>query len=71
MEKPQVKGYRALTGEMIEKMNVIKEAEAHVLALIKELQADPEFDQRWIATGRTDIQKGFMSVIRGITKPEE
>lgn len=71
MEKPQVKGYRQLTPEMIALMNEFKELEAQVLAKIKELQANPEFDQRWIATGRTDIQKGFMCTIRGITRPEE
>jgi hypothetical protein len=26
-------------------------------------------DQRWIAIGATDIQKGWMSVIRGIAQP--
>ena len=71
MEKPQVKGYRTLTPEMIETMNKIKELEVQVLDAIKELQDNPEFDQRWLATGKTDIQKGFMCTIRGITRPEE
>lgn len=26
-------------------------------------------DQRWISIGATDLQKGFMSVIRGIAQP--
>lgn len=26
-------------------------------------------DQRWISIGATDLQRGFMSVIRGIAKP--
>ncbi len=26
-------------------------------------------DQRWIATGATDLQKGFMSIIRGVAQP--
>lgn len=27
------------------------------------------FDQRWISIGATDIQKGFMAVMRGIARP--
>ncbi len=26
-------------------------------------------DQRWISIGATDLQRGFMAVIRGIAKP--
>lgn len=27
-------------------------------------------DPRWLAIAKTDLQKGFMSLIRAITKPE-
>jgi hypothetical protein len=27
-------------------------------------------DPRWLAIGKTDLQKGFMAVIRAIAKPE-
>lgn len=33
---------------------------------------DPSFlllDQRWISIGSTDLQRGFMAVIRGIAQP--
>jgi predicted dehydrogenase len=30
----------------------------------------PDVDQRWVAIGKTDLQKGFMSLIRGIARPE-
>ncbi|MBC4892321.1 hypothetical protein H8L28_26810, partial [Klebsiella pneumoniae] len=26
-------------------------------------------DKRWLAIGKTDLQKGFMAVIRSIAKP--
>lgn len=29
----------------------------------------PLLDQRWISIGSTDLQRGFMSVIRGIAQP--
>ncbi len=27
-------------------------------------------DQRWVAIGKTDLQKGFMALIRGIARTE-
>lgn len=27
-------------------------------------------DKRWVAIGKTDLQKGFMALIRSIAKPE-
>ena len=29
----------------------------------------PSLDQRWVSIGATDIQRGFMAVIRGIAQP--
>lgn len=29
----------------------------------------PSLDQRWISIGATDLQRGFMSVVRGIAQP--
>lgn len=31
--------------------------------------AEPPLDQRWISIGATDLQRGFMAVIRGIAQP--
>lgn len=28
-----------------------------------------QLDQRWISIGATDLQRGFMAVIRGIAQP--
>lgn len=30
---------------------------------------DLHLDQRWISIGATDLQRGFMAVIRGIAQP--
>lgn len=32
-------------------------------------QLTPPLDQRWISIGATDLQKGWMCVIRGIAQP--
>ena len=29
----------------------------------------PALDQRWVSIGATDLQRGFMAVIRGIAQP--
>ena len=29
----------------------------------------PPLDQRWISIGATDLQRGFMAIIRGIAQP--
>lgn len=43
--------------------------EERVLRVLDDLKSDPDVDQRWLAAGRTDIEKGFMSVNRAVFKP--
>lgn len=66
-----IKGYRDLTQEEIDLMNEGKALAEQVGAYVDKLAAfnAPAVDPRWLATGRTDLQKGFMSVIRSIAKP--
>lgn len=58
-----------LSGNQITLINEIKELEYLVLEKIKSLQNNTEVgsDPRWISTGKTDIEKGFMSLIKGIS----
>jgi hypothetical protein len=65
----QIKGYRDLTQGEIDAMNEGKALAVQVGEWIDKCKANPELDQRWIAIGATDLQKGFMSAIRGIAKP--
>lgn len=65
----QIKGYRDLTQGEIDSMNEGKHLAMLVGAWIDKCKANAELDQRWIAIGATDLQKGFMSAIRGIAKP--
>ena len=36
---------------------------------IGEYKAGSMLDQRWISIGSTDLQRGFMAVMRGIAQP--
>lgn len=65
-----IKGYRDLTPEEIALMNEVKTKAAEVGALMEKLRSTPGLDQRWVSIGVTDLQKGFMSVVRGIAQPE-
>ena len=37
--------------------------------MVEEMEKIDGIDQRWLAIGKTDLQKGFMSVVRSIAKP--
>ena len=65
----KITGYRDLSQEEINLMNEAKTLSVKVGDLVDKLQAMDDLDQRWVATGKTDLQKGFMSIIRGIAQP--
>lgn len=64
-----IKGYRDLSPEEIALMNEAKAKAEEVGALVEKIQATPGVDGRWVSIGKTDLQKGFMSLIRGIAQP--
>lgn len=65
----KIKGYRDLSQAEIDAMNEAKALAENVGSLVEKLQSQDGLDQRWIATAKTDLQKGFMSLIRGIAQP--
>ena len=65
----KIKGYRDLSQEEIDLMNKIKELSGKCGELVAELRSTEGLDQRWVNIGATDLQKGFMSVIRGVAQP--
>jgi hypothetical protein len=80
----KIKGYRDLSQEEINLMNEGKALAEQCGAYIAKLRAHPNvtpnqapndgtgpqpLDQRWISIGATDLQRGFMAVIRGIAQP--
>lgn len=65
----QIKGYRDLSVEEIALMNEAKELAAKVGELTDRIKATTGIDQRWLAIGVTDLQKGFMGIIRSVAQP--
>ena len=66
----KINGYRELDEEEIFVMNAIKEKAKEVGDLINSLRITDAIDQRWIAIAETDLQKGFMALVRAVAKPE-
>lgn len=64
-----IKGYRELSAEEVAQMNDIKAVAAQVGELVDRVFSLPTIDPRWAAEGRTDLQKGFMSLVRSIAQP--
>ena len=65
----KIKEYRYLSQQEIDLMNEGKALAEQVGLYIDKLQALDSTDKRWVATGKTDLQKGFMSAIRSIAQP--
>jgi hypothetical protein len=82
---PPVTGYRTLTQVEVDLMNEGKALAEQCGAFISKLRGhydtngspvqfdlfrtEPPLDQRWVSIGATDLQRGFMAVIRGIAQP--
>ena len=80
--QPKITGYRQLNPTEVALMNEGKALAEQCGAFIAKLRqhpnvggpvptgdALPALDQRWISIGATDLQTGFMAVIRGIARP--
>lgn len=65
----KITGYRNLSQDEIDLMNDGKELARLVGAWVDKLKTIKTCDQRWVAIGATDMQKGFMAAIRSIAKP--
>ena len=65
----QIKGYKYLSQEEIDLMNEAKSLAVQVGDLVAKIQATPLTDKRWASIGQTDLQKGFMSLIRAVAQP--
>jgi len=72
----RIKGYRQLSAEEQSLINEAKDLAELCGAFIEKLrnvqpQIQPHhaLDQRWVSIGATQLQQGFMAVIRGIAQP--
>ncbi len=84
MIQPKVTGYRQLNEAEAALMNEGRALAEACGAYVAKLRTHPDvarnqaqnagvalqpLDQRWISIGATDLQRGFMAVIRGIAQP--
>lgn len=65
-----IDGYRDLTKEEIDAINAIKRKAEDIGCMVEEIKFLSDVDQRWVAIAKTDLQKGFMSLIRAVAKPK-
>ncbi len=65
----RIAGYRDLTQEEIDLMNVAKQLEATFNSLIDQLKTTADIDQRQVAIAQTDGESAFMRVVRSIARP--
>lgn len=66
----KIKGYRDLSQREIDLMNECKAKAVECGQLCDKLQAEFGIDPRWLAIGKTNLQQGFMAIIRSVAKPE-
>lgn len=66
----KIKGYRDLSQEEIDLMNEIKIKGAELGSVIEKLEQLESTDKRWVSIGKTDLQKGLMSLTRSVAKPD-
>jgi len=72
----KIKGYRDLTQDEIDLMNEAKQLSEvcglFIDKLISTHQAtgNHTIDTRWVRIGETDLQTGFMALVRSIARPE-
>lgn len=80
--QPKITGYRQLNLTEAALMNEGKLLAEQVGAWVEKLRKHPNvggppptgdaltpLDQRWVSLGATQLQQGFMAVIRGIARP--
>jgi hypothetical protein len=60
-------GYNNLPEHIHKKIIEITRLEHEILQSIDNLEID--HDKRWLAIGKTDIEKGFMAIRRAISRP--
>jgi hypothetical protein len=66
---PEIIGYRELTEPEVDLINELKRKAEALRIVVEELEGYPWTDKRWLDIGKTDLQKGFMSVIRAVARP--
>ena len=64
-----ITGYRDLTQDEINLMNMVKGLAAKAGAELEIVNNASDIDKRWVAIARTHLQEGFMALTRAIARP--
>lgn len=67
----KISGYRDFDQNVVDTINTVKAAEKSVLELLAKIEEGADPDLRWSSIAKTDLQKGFMALVRSVAKPEE
>lgn len=67
-QNQQITGHRQLSQAEIDDINKLKTLANQVGEFIATLEKSDDVDKRWLAIAKTDLQKGFMSLVRSIAK---
>lgn len=67
-QNQQITGHRQLSQVEIDDINTSKLLANQVGEFIESLEKSDTVDKRWLAIAKTDLQKGFMSLVRSIAK---
>ena len=68
----KIKGYRDLSAEEIQAMNDVKGLEGQLREFIKNLQGSqswPNDSGRWFSLAKTNLETGFMYLVKAIARP--
>jgi hypothetical protein len=65
-----IKGYRDLTQDDVDRMNAVKDLEIQVGDFWRTLTGSLSCDKRWAAIAKTHFEEGFSALVRSIAQPE-
>lgn len=71
MKSANIKGYRELTQQELDLVNLIKDAEIEVGKVWQVVAERASVDHRWLAIAKTHFQEGFTALVRSVTKPKD
>lgn len=65
-----ITGYHVLSEAEVTVINEVKQIAICVGEVCDQVSTIGGVDHRWLNIARTDLQKGFMALVRSIAKPE-
>jgi beta-mannanase len=64
-----ISGYRELTADEIDTVNIIKEWEENLGIFWRQVMEMETTDKRWASIAKTGFEEAFMAFVRSVTRP--